>query len=133
MEHFGNQAHIITDRALRFLKERDQSRPFFLFVGFTNTHTPHIGEPDRWVNYYRDKTFEDLPVETASGVHGRTKFRYPGDPQKCRESSAQYYAAVSLIDEMMGRIIDEVANQEATEQTLVAWNEEFTPQAERGN
>jgi choline-sulfatase len=121
VEGFGNQANIITDRALRFLRERDTARPFFLFVGYTNTHTPHIDEPDRWVNYYRKKTFSHLPNETASGVHGASKFVYPDDPDTRHEASAQYYSAVSLIDEMMGRMIDELANQEEMDNTLIVY------------
>jgi len=121
VEFFGNQAHILTDRALRFLHKRDTERPFFLFVGYTNTHTPHIQEPDRWVNYYCKKKFADLPVETASGVHGANKFVYPDDPEARHEASAQYYSAVSVIDEMMGRIIDELANQEEIDNTLIIY------------
>ena len=121
VELYGNQAHLLADRAVRFLRERDRGRPFYLFVGFTNTHAPHIGEPERWVQRYRECTFADLPDVPPSGVHGRPRFRYPTDPAERREANAQYYAAVSVIDEMAGRVLDELADQEAERDTLVVY------------
>ena len=41
VELYGSQAHHLADRAVRFLRER--ARPFYLFVGFTNTHALHTG------------------------------------------------------------------------------------------
>ena len=121
VELYGNQAHHLADRAVRFLRERDRSRPFYLFVGFTNTHAPHAGEPERWVQRYRDCGFADLPDLPPSRAHGALRFRYPTDPDERREASAQYYAAVSVIDEMAGRVLDELADQQAQQDTLVVY------------
>ena len=93
VELHGNQAHHLADRAVRFLRERDRWRPFYLFVGFTNTHAPHTGEPERWVQRYRECSFADLPNVPPSGAHGRPRFHYPTDPDRRREANAQYYAA----------------------------------------
>ena len=68
LELHGNQAHHLADRAVHFLRERDRRRPFYLFVGFTNTHAPHTGEPERWVQRYRECSFADLPDLPPSGV-----------------------------------------------------------------
>ena len=121
VERYGNQAHHLADRAVRFLRERDRGRPFYLFVGFTNTHAPHTGEPERWVQRYRECSFADLPDLPPSGAHGRPRFRYPTDPDQRREANAQYYAAVSVIDEMAGRVLDELTDQQAEQDTLVVY------------
>ena len=113
--------HHLADRAVRFLRERDRQRPFYLFVGFTNTHTPHEGEPERWVQRYRECSFADLPDVPKSRTHGRLRFHYPADPAERREANAQYYAAVSVIDEMAGRVLDELAGQQAEQDTLVVY------------
>ena len=117
VERYGNQAHHLADRAVRFLRDRDRDRPFYLFVGFTNTHAPHTGEPERWVQRYRECSFADLPNVPPSGAHGRPRFHYPTDPDRRREANAQYYAAVSVIDELAGRALDELADQD----TLVVY------------
>ena len=106
---------------MRFLRERDRRRPFYLFVGFTNTHAPHTGEPERWVQRYRECSFADLPDLPPSRAHGRPRFHYPTDPAERREANAQYYAAVSVIDEMAGRVLDELADQQAEQDTLVVY------------
>ena len=121
VELHGNQAHHLADRAVHFLRERDRRRPFYLFLGFTNTHAPHTGEPERWVQRYRECSFADLPDMAPSRAHGRPRFRYPTDPAERREANAQYYAAVSVIDEMAGRVLDELADQQAEQDTLVVY------------
>ena len=42
-------------------------------------------------------------------------------PAERREANAQYYAAVSVIDEMAGRVLDELADQQAEQDTLVVY------------
>ncbi len=121
VERFGNQAHHLADRAVRFLRERDRGHPFYLFVGFTNTHTPHEGEPERWVQRYRECTFADLPHMPPSRAHGSLRFHYPTDRAERRDANAQYYAAVSVIDEMAGRVLHELADQQAERDTLVVY------------
>ena len=86
VELYGNHAHHLADRAVRFLRERDRSRPFYLFVGFSNTHAPHTGEPERWVQRDRECSFADLPDVPTSRAHGRPRFHYPTDPAERREA-----------------------------------------------
>lgn len=121
IEHHGHQALFTTDRALRFLRERDASRPFFLFVGYTDTHTPHTGSPERLVSRYRTATFRDIPRETPSPAHGHVRLASHEDPDKCRESLAQYCAAVSMIDEQAGRLIDELDSRGELDNTLIVY------------
>ena len=52
---------------------------------------------------------------------GRPRFHYLTDPDRRREANAQYYAAVSVIDEMAGRVLDEMADQQAERDTLVVY------------
>jgi choline-sulfatase len=117
----GHQATHLTDRALRFLRDRDRQKPFFLFVGYTNTHTPHSGEPERLAAPYRRARFDDLPDEQPSPVHGWPRFPMPRDPAQRREQLAQYYAAVSMIDEQLGRILDELDNHRELDNTLIVY------------
>ena len=43
------------------------------------------------------------------------------DPDEHRAQLAQYYAAVTLIDEQVGRLLDELANMACVENTLVVY------------
>jgi choline-sulfatase len=116
----GYDTQIITDAALRFLRQRDTEQPFFLFVGFATTHNPWINRPERLVEHYRRQaTFRDIPDE-APYPFGTAGF-HPARPDDPREAAAQYYASVTQIDEMVGRVLDELDALGERDQTLVIY------------
>ncbi|MEO2004746.1 MAG: sulfatase-like hydrolase/transferase, partial [Candidatus Poribacteria bacterium] len=51
VQRTGHQSALFTDEAVAFLRDRprdgDEAPPFFLFVGYVNTHTPHTQQPER--------------------------------------------------------------------------------------
>ena len=116
----GYDTQIITDAAVRFLRQRNAEKPFFLFVGFATTHNPWINRPERLVNHYRQQaSFRDIPDEApypfgAAGYH-------PAKPDDPREATAQYYASVTQMDEMVGRVLDELDALSERDQTLVVY------------
>jgi len=116
----GFQAEVVTDAALQFLEQRDPARPFFLFIGHVNTHTPHTGEPEPLVTRYRDATFEDARREDFSPDHGRVRFALKPEVE-WREQTAQYYAAVTAIDEQVGRILEHLKQENLLESTHVLY------------
>ena len=84
VNHNGYQTPVFTDKAVDFLRGRDRDKPFFLFVGYVDTHTPYSHHPDRLVESYRDCTFRDIPDETFSPCHGIDHFKWTDDPEKAR-------------------------------------------------
>ena len=119
IERSGWHSDIITDNALRFLRQRESDQPFFLFVGYIGAHSPWRGHPQRLVERYRDASFADIPQEEA-WPHGN----FTGEGVKVRdrrEALAQYYAAVTHIDEGVGRLLDELEAQGLREDTLVVY------------
>ena len=121
IELSGYKTHMITDRAVNFLHNRDQEKPFFLFVGYTATHSPWSDHPERLVEHYRHKKL--LPLhETPHYPFGKQNLESLNssrlDPQ---EGLAHYYAAVSCLDESVGRLMDELETLELTDSTLVIY------------
>lgn len=116
----GHQETILTDRAIRFLGECDQ--PFFLFVGYTNTHTPHDGEREAVVDAYRNCRFTDIPRETYNGENGHARIATfdPDEPER-REQLAQYYAAVDVIDRGISRILAKLEDLGQRDNTLIIY------------
>ena len=118
----GYKSQIITDHAVRFLRQRDQERPFFLFVGHTATHSPWTDHPERLVEHYRAKEFSAVP-EGASYPFGKQNLE-SAELRPCpdeREGLAQYYAAITSLDEAVGRLMDEVDAQGLTDSTLILY------------
>ena len=116
----GQQAAHVTGMAQQFLRKRDRSRPFFLFVGYVDTHAPFDRHPERLVRRYRKASFRDIPQETYHGP-GRIVFSLPRDEAARREELAQYYAAVTYIDEQIGILLDELEGTDDLDDTLVAY------------
>ncbi len=119
IERRGTDTQIITDAAVDFLRSRDRAKPFFLFVGYAATHNPWLNRPQRLVSQYRHATFRDIPREASYpfGAAGR----HPIAPEDPREALAQYYASVTMIDEGVGRVLDELDAQAERDDTLIVY------------
>ena len=119
VERSGYDTQIISDAAIEFLRKREAEKPFFLFVGYATTHNPWINRPERLVSHYRKATFRDIPSDTpyAFGEAGT----HPVAPEDPREALAQYYASVTMIDEGVGRVLDELDAQGERDETLIVY------------
>ncbi len=117
----GYHTQIITDDAVAFLRNRDDAKPFFLFVGYFGTHSPWAGHPERLVQQYRQCTFDEVaqgPTYTGGRLTGESLAKSRFDR---REALAQYYASVTHIDEGLGRIVDELEAQNLRDDTLIVY------------
>lgn len=106
----------VTDHALGVLREREG--PFFHVVGYTATHAPWEGAPERLVEPYRGAGGPD----DESYRFGRPSNEATGDwHRRPDETRAQYRAAVEGIDTQVGRLLDELDRQGLREETLVVY------------
>ena len=123
----GYQTAVTTDAALRFIgraidgRAGSDDRPFFAFIGPVATHSPFADHPERLVESYRGSRFPDIPSEPAHPFG-----RFTGEGRKAgtadiREWQAQYYAAVTEIDEQLGRVIDLLDQRGELENTIVVY------------
>ena len=134
--HFGTRAYcdqgqmapisgytdaIIADRAAAFVRETD-GRPFFLLVSLTATHSPWEGHPQRLVDLYRDADFADIPPRESYPFGEQALESLSVDRRLEREACAEYYAAVSHVDEIVGRLLDVVEVNGQMDNTLVAYS-----------
>jgi arylsulfatase A-like enzyme len=117
----GYQARITTDAALRFIRESPSERPFFAFLGMVATHSPYADHPPRLVERYRNATFADIPNEPVHPFGRITGEGRNAARQDWRERQAQYYAAVSELDEQLGRVIDLLDQLGELEDTIVVY------------
>lgn len=122
----GFQSSLLTDQALRFLRDhhansKTKAKPFFLFVGYTDTHSPHTEMPADLVTQYDAANFRDIPREDFSSVHGKALIPVTADAAKERSKRQQYYAAAASIDHEVGRILDELESNGNLDDTLVIY------------
>ena len=117
------QSRYLCRQAIDFLRSRDPTKPFFFFFAPVDTHAPQEGHPNRFVERYRDAHFWDIPEGAKTHYEStpeRWSFRDDG-PSTRDEALAQYYAAVSMIDDQIGLLLDELDRSADLENTLLVY------------
>ncbi|MFD0676131.1 MULTISPECIES: sulfatase-like hydrolase/transferase [unclassified Paenibacillus] len=114
----GYVTDAITDGALRFLDKVDDSQPFYLSVHYTAPHSPWVNNhPKDIVDSYEDCPFTSCPQEQPHPWAIKTT---PwGDDTK--QNLQGYFAAVTAMDQNIGRILDKLDNMEVREKTLICF------------
>lgn len=117
----GYKTPIITDKAIEFLHNRAEAKPFFLYVAYRATHGPWRDHPERSVERYRQGAFGDVPQDEMYPFGRQVLASTTPTRATPREALAQYYASVSRIDEATGRLLDELEALDLREDTLVVY------------
>lgn len=122
----GPQSPLLTDRAIDFLHDHHangstSAKPFFLVVGYVDTHSPHKDAPPELVEQYQSATFSDIPDEHFSAAHGKIREGKAATPKAENARLAEYYGAVSSIDREIGRILDELKSTGQLDNTLIVY------------
>ncbi|MBI5799176.1 MAG: sulfatase [Verrucomicrobia bacterium] len=118
------------DFAVEFLKSQPRGKPFFLTVQMGPPHDPY-GAPEEYMKRY-DAAKLTPPANWQPGSEVRPggpgippKLRRPGMPNAQyvptggREEIAAYYAAVTAIDDQMGRLLATLKETGADENTII--------------
>jgi len=107
---FSNQyrADFLTDRAVRFLKQRQDPKPFLLVVSYLEVH--HQNDVDKYVP---PKQYEN-------------SYRNPFIPHDLRpipgswpSQMGDYYGCVKGVDDCVGRLLDTLREQRLDQDTIV--------------
>ena len=104
----GYVTDLLRDEAIRVIKERDPSKPLFLYVPFTAPHTP-LQAKDSDLEHYENVDLEipEILKEDKENLELRIKRR-------------RYYAAlVSSMDDAIGEILQTIEEQNMSENTLI--------------
>ncbi len=117
----GRKAQIITDFSIRFMRERDPERPFFLAINHVSPHSSWRDHPERLVASYRRCSFESVPTDKSYPFGRQNLESTEQTRQNRREALAQYFAAVTQVDESVGRVVDELEALGLRENTLVVY------------
>lgn len=117
----GRLSHNITERAVDFLRACDETRPFFMTVGYYATHSPWEGQAERLVAAYRNAPFADVPLDETYPFGVQNLESTNETRHNPREALAQYYAAVTEIDTAVGRLIDELESSGQLQNTIIIY------------
>lgn len=115
--------------------ERHRSRPWVLYINFLDPHTPFTSvndklydprqmpvpksfsaEPDH-AELERTKIIRDLILKGYKGYEGILS-----SEQSLRENEARYWGKITLVDEMIGRILSKLDQLGLADNTIIAFS-----------
>lgn len=125
----------IGNSALSWIERREVDDPFFLQIGFTGPHETYDPLPED-LELYKDREIpgaarkegelESKPVQQKAQqaflAHNRSEsaidLRDP-DEKQIKEMKRHYYANITLIDRMIGRILDKLEEKKMLEDAII--------------
>lgn len=114
----GVQARYLTEETIRFI-DQPSPNPFFVSLNFVEPHAPFDELPERLVQKYRGMAYDLISDGGFSDMEDRGP--RTSTPTDHDEKLAQYLAAVALIDEQLGRLIDALEGRGILNNTIIVY------------
>ncbi|MGI6379818.1 MAG: sulfatase [Anaerolineae bacterium] len=105
----GYDAFAQTQCAKEYLRERDASKPFLMFLAWGPPHDPYSTAPPSFQSLYEESSIDLLPNVPQEHT-GRA-----------RRDLAGYYSHVSALDACMGDLLAALSEQRLLEDTIVVY------------
>ena len=116
------------DSAIDFLRRRDKSRPFYIYLAPPVPHDPRVAEPEFHKLYAPDA----IPLPAAflpqhpwdngdMTVRDEKLAPWPRTPEDTRRQIAEYYACITGLDHHIGRIFQALRETGQWENTLIVF------------
>ncbi len=114
LEGEGYETYLLADEASRWIRQRDQSKPFFLYMPFIAPHTP-LEAPDELKQKYAD--LKDRRGKARSKNTDQTRLI---NKLMLQPSARPLYAAVvDAMDQAIGRVLQTLDEQGIADNTIV--------------
>ena len=120
-EHHYNTR--IADETIRFLKERDQDKPFFSWCSFPDPHHP-FSPPEPWYSMYDPKQIKVDPIAAEDNADWPEKLKGYRERMAVNEEAladviAKNYGMISMVDHNIGRVVAELEEQGILDDTII--------------
>lgn len=111
------------NESIRFLRERDPEKPFFLKTSFARPHSPYDAVP-YYFDLYMRKSLPEPYLGDWSGEHdvatsGTEAWRGRRSAEEIHRARAGYYGNINHIDHQIGRLFYEMRNMGLYDNTLI--------------
>ena len=128
-DHFNHGIHsseLLSDTAIEFLKEREQERPFFLYLSYLAPHDPRV-MPERFKNMYHPDEISLPPNFMAShnfpigieDIRDEKLAAWPREEDEVRRHIAEYYGMITHLDYEIGRVLEALEQSGEADNTLI--------------
>ena len=110
----GYESFILADEVSRYIRERDRSKPFFIYMPFIAPHTP-LDAPEDLKEKYADLEDNRQPARSKNTDTTRRM-----NKMMMRPSARPLYAAVvDGMDQAIGRVLDTLDEERLADNTIV--------------
>ena len=123
-EKFSSE--LFADAAIEFIKNRDNSKPFFCYVSFTAPHDPRQPPKEFAEEYYKanlplPKNFlPQHPFDMGSmQIRDEVLAGWPRTEEVIRDQLAEYYGMITHMDGQIGRILGTLKRHSQRETIIV--------------
>lgn len=132
LHHGVHSSEIIAETGVKFIRkyvseiQPQINKPFFLYLSFLAPHDPRT-MPKRFLEMYNETEMElppnfvpEHPFENGD-LRGRDEklAAFPRDPKEIKRHLKEYYAMISHLDFEIGKVIDELKQQNLLENTII--------------
>ncbi|NKB99484.1 MAG: sulfatase-like hydrolase/transferase [Pseudomonadales bacterium] len=121
----------LTREAQSWLARQTEADPFFLQLSYVQPHVPLMGDPE-WADYYKEAIIPRGPTSTNDhaapvwqdylswcGHHANAHLL---SDDYVLTGARQYYAMISLIDESIGQLLEQLKSQSMLEDTWIIYS-----------
>jgi arylsulfatase A-like enzyme len=112
----GYEPVVQTDLALEFISQ-NSAEPFCLFLSWGPPHDPYPMVPEEYKEMYDPERLTPRPNSRAISP-GSNELAQGLEP---RRTLADYYAAITALDEQLGRIMDHLESEGLAESTILVF------------
>ncbi len=124
--------HFTGEETLKFLKEQDEDRPFFIHMSFQRPHAPiaptkeyfemydpdKITLPESKVDWFENK-FSGKPECIRKKLENGCEYPLATDEKRLRRCIASYYGLITAIDWEIGRVLKYLEETGELENTII--------------
>lgn len=110
----GYETYLLADEVSRYIRDRDDEKPFFIYMPFIAPHTP-LDAPQELQDKYKDIETELAPARSNQTDSTRRMAKL-----MMQESARPMYAAVvDAMDQAIGRVLDTLDEEGLADNTIV--------------
>ena len=110
----GYETFLLADEAARYIRERDKSRPFFMYMPFIAPHTP-LDAPQELQDKYADINTDLEPARSVQTDGTRRMSKLMGMPS----ARPMYAAVVDAMDQAIGTVLNTLDEEAIADETIV--------------
>ncbi len=117
--HKGWSVEHETDVALNYIDKLDSEDNFAMFISWNPPHNPYEQVPQKYLDMYDENKLQLRGNVKYPDIMHHTYEKETMDEATLRRVTAQYYAAVTGLDEHLGRIINYLKENNLYDNTLL--------------